>query len=1123
MKKITVFSFIFLTVFISESFLIQAQTLKDLNDSTSFYMNHNDLTSAKNLAGKALILSEKKFGKQDTNYAMQLLQLGEIYFKMENMDSALICFNESLKIFKSNFHTDNLLIASTLKDIGEAYYALNRFQEAEKYYLEDLSILISLHKGDNVHKANILGELGYVYYELGKNDKVEKYTKESIEMYKRLEGNNNIQIAHYKDILGMAYENQARFEEAGIIYKEILEIYRKEFKGDDIHIAQSLNGLGVLSNEQGKYLVALEYYYESINMFKRLIKGEDSEIANCLDNIGAVYHNLGQFDKAESYYLESYEMYKRVYKADNDDIAVVLTNLGVLYDNLGRYSEAESYKIGALNMLKRIYNGDHHRLIVAYNNLFQLYLEMGRYEEAEKTTMEALNMAKRMYKTDHPQIAFSLNQLANLYYYTGNYSKSESILKETLEMRRRIYKIDHPELIRSINNMASNYKILKKHEQAELLYKEGLDMAKRLYKNDHVQTAYILNMLGLLYSDMKRYNEAENLLNESIEMRKRLFKNGHLDLAKSLIGFSYLYQKHGKNNESEPPMLEALIMLKDQFENNISFASEKEKEQYWNTIKQYIEDFNTFVYKRYKESPEILKTAYNNQLFTKGLLLNSNEKLTNSIMKSNNKELIGKFEEFRQEHKKIAKYYNLTSVELREKGINFDSVLNDANKREKELNSLSQIYQNEYSIKKISYINIQIALKQNEAAIEIVRFRISEDLKFTGKVMYAALILKNPIKDSSKKTKIENKEIDFVVLENGNELESQYIQDYKDNIENNEIDETSYNIFWADISKKLKGIKKVYVAPDGIYNLINLNTLYNPKTKKYLIDEIDLTMLTSTRDLLKIRNNAESVSINNKNAEFFGNPAFEIDSSKAKLISENQNSKAPKVALAEVLKLENNDLTRDLFNPLPNSKYEILEIQNLFNKYSPETKVNVYLEDQASEDAIKSLKNPRLLHIATHGMFLKDYDTLKEKKGQQYNPLLSSMLFLSGSKSSFFGIGTRNTGKEDGILSAYEVMNLNLDNTELVILSACETGLGEVHNGEGVYGLQRAFIQAGAKSIIMSMWKVSDKATTELMLEFYKQWLSGKSKSDAFKSAQIKVRNKYKYPSYWGAFVMVGE
>jgi CHAT domain-containing protein len=178
---------------------------------------------------------------------------------------------------------------------------------------------------------------------------------------------------------------------------------------------------------------------------------------------------------------------------------------------------------------------------------------------------------------------------------------------------------------------------------------------------------------------------------------------------------------------------------------------------------------------------------------------------------------------------------------------------------------------------------------------------------------------------------------------------------------------------------------------------------------------------------------------------------------------------------------------------------------------------------EATEENIKALQKPTILHIATHGFFINKIPSSKvttmqeaEDRSLLENPFLRSGLLLAGCQNP-------QLGEEDGILSAEEAMNLNLEGTELVILSACETGLGDIQNGEGVYGLQRAFRQAGAKTLIMSLWKVSDEATQLLMVTFYENLLAGKSKREAFKMAQLKLKEKYNEPFYWGAFVMVGE
>ena len=214
-----------------------------------------------------------------------------------------------------------------------------------------------------------------------------------------------------------------------------------------------------------------------------------------------------------------------------------------------------------------------------------------------------------------------------------------------------------------------------------------------------------------------------------------------------------------------------------------------------------------------------------------------------------------------------------------------------------------------------------------------------------------------------------------------------------------------------------------------------------------------------------------------------------------------------------------------VFRALSGTQTEIAEIKDILSVNH--WQALDYTDESATEKALKSVIYPRLLHIATHGYFVDEQETsatFKVGSATEYarqNPLLRSGLLLTGA-SNFIQNDFR-IDDENGILTAYEAANLNLDNTDLVILSACETGKGEVQNGEGVYGLQRAFQTAGAKSIIMSLWKVDDKATQELMTNFYTNWTAGNSKSEAFKRAQLSLKEKYPNPYYWGAFVMMGE
>jgi len=347
------------------------------------------------------------------------------------------------------------------------------------------------------------------------------------------------------------------------------------------------------------------------------------------------------------------------------------------------------------------------------------------------------------------------------------------------------------------------------------------------------------------------------------------------------------------------------------------------------------------------------------------------------------------------------------------------------------------------------------------------------------------------------------------LLKNGNDLEGKHLNFYQNSITKQIPDDQSYGKFWEKIGAKLGTSTKVYFSPDGVFHNINLNTLYNPKTKKYLLEEKDIRMVTSTKDLV----NPSPAEEENKLAELVGFPNYYASGPTASITTSDR--KSPQMSYG--LRLESVGTLAEL----PGTKTEVDKIAGVLEGKGWEVKN--YTGGSALEQTIKESYKPRVLHIATHGFFQPD-----STKGS--NPLLRSGLMLTGAGSTLKG--EKNESGEDGILTAYEAMNLNLDNTDLVVLSACETGLGEIKNGEGVYGLQRAFKVAGARSIIMSLWKVDDEATQELMVSFYKKWLenstdssklSVRSKRQAFLAAQKELKAKYPNPYYWGAFVMVGE
>jgi CHAT domain-containing protein len=356
---------------------------------------------------------------------------------------------------------------------------------------------------------------------------------------------------------------------------------------------------------------------------------------------------------------------------------------------------------------------------------------------------------------------------------------------------------------------------------------------------------------------------------------------------------------------------------------------------------------------------------------------------------------------------------------------------------------------------------------------------------------------------------VSNESIRPLLIKNGKALETTYLQAYQKlmKVSKNPIvfeDTLFYRAFWQPIAQQLGSeVKTVYFSPDGVYHQINLNTLQDPVSKRFVVEEnYQIQLLTSLQDLF-----AEKKANENKTALLVGRPQYSMSKEEYQAAVSNVRGGEELISEAQTA---NKAVSEVKWGDLPETETEVASVSKLLKerKWAAE----VFTGRSALEEQIKKGKNPTILHIATHGYFIPT------NSKNQINGMLNSGLVLAGVNTS-----DKDDKSEDGILTAYEAADLSLDDTDLVVLSACETGLGEVASGEGVYGLQRGFKVAGAKSLIMSLWRVDDTVTQELMKTFYEQWLSGKNKREAFKIAQLQIKNKYKYPYFWGAFVMVGE
>jgi len=781
-----------------------------------------------------------------------------------------------------------------------------------------------------------------------------------------------------------------------------------------------------------------------------------------------------------------------------------LNRIAIMHQRLGNYVKAEAFFLEAINF------GPGWTTAQSMLSLANVYLWMGNSRKAEELSAAGLELVRKQKGTQGTAYATALNDIGNIY-LVSEPKKAEAAYLESLEIENKAVGNKVARNSITLMNLSRAYSAQNKYLIATTTMNEVLDIEQKRAGKENQLYAQVLGRLASIHKIQGKSDAAEKMYLESLDLLEKANSKNTKYYTENCIGLGELYIMRRQYDQAEFYFKTAEQSYLARIENFFPKLSEFEKESYYKSVSEDLKKINSFSVIRRESNPKILGALYDNQLTTKALLLNSSAKWKQRVRSSGDKKLFAMYTEWENNHALLGRWYSEDS----QPRTRIDSLEELANKQEKELSARSEMFSRMSEKKNVSWRELKAKLKPNEVAIEMIRInkfgilRTVTDSSDTNlpryttyglsdTVNYAALVLTN-------KSEIP----DLILFENGNDLESRHLKYYSNCIKTQINDVQSYTEFWKPISDKLKKLYKkkslndlqIFFSADGVFNQININTLFNPATKKYVLDEVNISYVTNTKDIL-IASRDEGY---NNLAYLVGYPDYGISADdRARLTKERS---AEPVYYSLTLERGSGGLTE-----LPGTKTEVETIAGLIATKGWQTEL--LLSDQALEETLKDCFKPRVMHIATHGFFQPD-----TKTGQ--NPLLRSGLMLAGASQTLSGNRVEKT--EDGILTAYEAMNLNLDNTDLVVLSACETGLGEITNGQGVYGLQRAFKVAGARTIIMSLWNVNDQATLELMTAFYNNWLKGETKRDAFLHAQQTLKVKYSSPYFWGAFVLIGE
>lgn len=955
-------------------------------------------------------------------------------------------------------------------------------------------------------------------YKSGNYDTAIVYCEKAIKKAEDEFGKKHENYAKSLTQLEIIYEALGRYAEAESLCFEASKIVKEIFGEKHISYAVIINNIALINYKTGNYFKAEQYFIDALKIFKEILTDNDPLYATLINNLAVLYNQIGNYSKSEKYQLESIKIRKETLGEKHPDYAISINNLALSYQETGNYQKAEILLKKSNQIIKENLGEKHPSYATSLNNLALLYVFTGFYDKAEALYKDVINIQKEVLGEQHPDYALSLTNLATLYITSKNYEKVEELLTKAMKIRENTIGEKHPDYAQTLNNLALYFMNTNDYKKAEPLIEKTCKIYKDIYGENHQNYTTSLNNLAALYLYMGQLDKIEPLLKKVLKIDKEILGEKHPNYGRDLSNLAILFEETNQMDKAELYFLKSNNNFLSQLETYYPFLSEIEKMKFLNTVYFNFEGFYSFALKRIKDNPKLLNDLIQLRIQTKGIILSSTSRIKNRIMGSGDLELIDLYKNFCNLHKEIAYAYNFSLQEQNQKGINLKSLEEKANEFEKKLSVKSENYKSEIEKRNITYRDIKNILKSNEATVEFLDFRYITK-RWTDMIYYCAIISKpnekNPIFINLCTLDSLNKIMYFLSVN-----KDAYI---KNENENKEL----YNLIWKPLEEHLRGIEQVYISPTGILNKVSFASL-KVDEQNLLIDKYKLRYVGNLKDIISIKESPKkSIELT---ASVFGGISYDIDS----IILVNNSIRYKNEDMLELKPdasiILNRDEERSGWGYLKGTLTEAEKIKEILKNNSYEVKE--YFNENGSEEALKSLSgknSPAIIHISTHGFFYpepekkyKNFGITESKEVYKLsdNPLFRSGLILAGANRVWTG-GNEIEGVENGILTAYEVSNMDLQNTELVVLSACETGLGDIKGGEGVYGLQRAFKVAGAKTIIMSLWKVPDKETVELMELFYINWLEKKmTKSEAFNSAQKEMRKKYE-PYYWAAFVMV--
>jgi CHAT domain-containing protein/Tfp pilus assembly protein PilF len=1004
-------------------------------------------------------------------------------------------------------------------------------------------------------------ELGIIMQKTRNNKKAYAYYRNAFAKGKAIWGPDSSQMAYCYFNVSFELRETGKLDSAFLYLQMARKIWTKQFGETNDYVIMTCNKLAFLLIDMSKFKEALSWLLKVKDL--RILKyGANSpNVAGSYGNLGSLYHIVGDYDKSIENLEKSLALYQKTSPLDNKNIAACYNNMGLVYNDLGDLNKAMECQKKALQIRLASLPALHQDIAASYNNIASLHYDKGEFREGLNCEKKALAIKRAIMDENNPLIAKSINNIGLFYYEESEFSEALQWQQQALEMRRKVLPEDNPDIAESYTNIGNIYRKQKDFRQALIFLNKALYINRKIFGDKHETTADAYLNIGSVQEDMHQYDSALVYHRKALNILTSNFGSKHPSVADCYFNIANVFlckknldsalhyndsalQSVVKNWKTSAPVVKIpfdSVVYKPQYfrimglRAEILLASSIAHENKANRIEalaihKYLVDLADWIRSNlFEQDSKLIFTQELPDIFSKAIdncfaLFHSSKDsdylndayafseylkagvLTESIVESEAEKYAGipdslilKEKKYKIDvNRKEAWIHELsTQPDRQNEADSLESALFQSKQNFKILkDSIQRSYPKYYELKSKPQVplvsEISGALKPDEAVIE---YTLSDSLLFIFTFTDKLCTLQKVAFADSMHEDIKH----FLAAINKIKL-----------AEVNRLAPRLYNVLVRPIADLFESKKNVHIVPDGQLWLVPFETLF-PVSTELNTDDF------SNHDFL-IKHNAISYHVsgslwfkNRKKThepqdktlyDFIGfAPVFDDHYAKGE--------KAKDVIYTDTLGMEMAMRTAGentwQLRPLPYSRNEVEDIQALFLKKHKSSEIFLY-KGASKQNFESEAKKGRIIHIASHAIM------------NTSEPELSGIFFAQGDT-----LNQWNALKDGHVLFSGETYNLDI-RTNLLVLSACETGTGKIRGGEGVISLSRGFIYDGVPNIMYSLWKIGDKNTYSLMTAFYKFILSGLSYSKALQQAKLELIKEpaLAFPKNWAGFELVG-